>query len=365
MTARLLVSLDYEVWFTHNDDPEAVLLPPTEAILDACEAHGARATLFVDVLGMVAARNAGQGGFVDAVEDQLRRAVARGHDAQLHLHPHWLEARFEAGAWRFPADAYRLAAPGLDEAAVAQRTEALAGQGIAWLRAALRDAAYQVVAFRAGGYAIQPHDGAILQGLARAGIGIDSSVVPGMRKATGRQAVDFSAAPRLANWRVAPATGVLAPAAAGLLEIPVAAADLGPKAGLAQARFFRQPKGALIGGEGHSRDAADASAQRGRLAGRLLRSMDYGLRGWTPLILPLPAPLLLQAADSWLRQHAGAADMRFSALLHPKGFTRNALAALSDFLAGMAPRVGFETFLHAARATGPEPTLLQSAAASC
>jgi hypothetical protein len=145
----------------------------------------------------------------------------------------------------------------------------------------------------------------------------------------------------------------------------VAAADLGPASGLAQARFFRQPKGALIGGEGHSRDAADASAQRGRLAGRLARRLDYGLRGWTPLIFPLPAPLLLQAADSWLRQHEGVPDMRFSALLHPKGFTRTALAALGGFLAGMAPRVGFETFLHAARATAPEATLLQSAAASC
>jgi hypothetical protein len=365
VTARLLVSLDYEVWFTHNDDPEAVLLPPTEAILAACEAFSARATLFVDVLGMIAARQAGQHRFVDAVEDQLRRAVARGHDAQLHLHPHWLEARLEGNAWHFPAEAYRLAAHGLDAAAVAARTEVLARQGIGWLRTALRDAAYPVVAFRAGGYAIQPHDGAILKGLARAGIGIDSSVVPGMRKSTGRQAVDFTAAPRLANWRVAPETGVLAPAHAGLLEIPVAAANLGPAAGLAQARFFRQPKGTLLGGEGHSRDAADESAQQGSLAGRLARRLDYGLRGWTPLILPLPAPLLLAAAETWLRQHAGTADMRFSALLHPKGFTRTALDALGGFLAGMAPRVGFETFLHAARATTPEATLLQSAAASC
>lgn len=133
MTARLLVSLDYEVWFTANDDPVAVLLPPTEAILAACEKHGARATLFVDVLGMLAARRAGLGTFVDAVEDQLRRAVSRGHDAQLHLHPHWTEASFDGDTWRFAPDTYLLAAPGLDAAAVAARTEALAWDGIAWL----------------------------------------------------------------------------------------------------------------------------------------------------------------------------------------------------------------------------------------
>jgi hypothetical protein len=133
VSARLLVSLDYEIWFTANDDPTAVLLPPTEAILSTCEKHDARATLFVDVLGMIAARRAGLGAFVDAVEDQLRRAVDRGHDAQLHLHPHWQSATFDGTTWRFAPDTYLLAAPGLDAGAITARTEALAQQGIAWL----------------------------------------------------------------------------------------------------------------------------------------------------------------------------------------------------------------------------------------
>ncbi len=354
MTARLLVSLDYEIWFTANDDPAAVLLPPTEAILAACEAHGARATLFVDVLGMLAARRVGLGAFVDAVEDQLRRAVARGHDAQLHLHPHWQSASFDGAAWRFAPDTYLLAAPGLDAAAVTARTADLAQQGIGWLRAALRDEAYPVVAFRAGGYGIQPQDGAILRGLMRAGIRIDSSVVPGMRKRTARQAVDFSAAPDLANWHVAPETGVLVPARSGLLEIPVAAADLGPVAGLAQARWQRRTASPLLGGQGHSRDAAQENAASGTWLERLARRLDYGLRGFTPLIFPLPATLLLYAADAWLARHRSGA---FSALLHPKGFSRGGLDQLNLFLAGMASRTGFATF--------GDSTLLQSRATTC
>lgn len=354
MSARLLVSLDYEIWFTANDDPKAVLLPPTEAILAACEKHDARATLFVDVLGMLAARRAGLGSFVDAVADQLRRAVSRGHDAQLHLHPHWTEASFDGATWRFAPDTYLLATPGLDAEAVTARTAALAEQGIAWLRAALRDNAYPVVAFRAGGYGIQPQDGAILRGLMQAGIRIDSSVVPGMRKRTARQAVDFSQAPSLANWHVAPESGVLAPAREGLLEIPVAAANLGPASGLAQARLRAAPRSPLLGGVGHSRDAAFENAASGPLLDRLLRRLDYGLRGFTPLIFPLPATLLLRAADAWLARYPFGA---FSALLHPKGFTEDALAQLDRFLAGMASRSGFTTFSDSA--------LLQSAMPTC
>lgn len=342
---RLLVSLDYEPWFTRNDpDEAAVILPPAEAILACCEKHGAPATLFVDVLALERLRAVGQGGVADAIAGQVRAAVARGHDAQLHLHPHWLAAEQVDGAWRFPPDAYRLDAPGMDDDAVAARTEALARRGSDILRSAVGDAAHPVVAFRAGGYAIQPRDRAVLRGLAAAGIRIDSSVVPGMRKRTGRQAVDFSGAPALPNWRVSPEAGVLAPAAGGLLEIPVAAAALGPAAGLAQWRYFRRPPEAPIGGRGHSRDAAGEGAQQGSLAARLSRRLDYGMRGWTPLIFPLPAELLVRAADAWLAAFAGHGAIAFSALLHPKGFAPSMLAELDRFLAAISPRVGFARF---------------------
>jgi peptidoglycan/xylan/chitin deacetylase (PgdA/CDA1 family) len=349
----LLLSLDYEPWFSVNTpDEAAVIIPPTDAILATCERHGARATLFVDVLALRRLEEVGRGAIAARIAAQVADAVARDHDAQLHLHPHWLAATWDGG-WRFPADAYRLDAPDMDDDAVAARTEALARDGIARLRAAIGDPAYPVVAFRAGGYAIQPRDGAVLRGLLAAGLRIDSSVVPGMRKRTGRQAVDFTAAPALPTWRVAPETGVLAPAPRGLLEIPIAAADLGPGAGMAQARFFRRPPGALIGGAGHSRDAAEDSAASGSRVDRLRRRLDYGIRGFTPLILPLPAPLLLAAAEAWIARHAGKGVIAFSAMAHPKGFTRESLAALDAFIGGLAGRVRFATFARIEAETFP------------
>lgn len=320
------------------------MLPATEEILACCERHGAPASLFVDVLALERLRAVGRGSIASAIAAQVRAAVARGHDAQLHLHPHWLAAEYAGGQWRFPADSFRLDAPGMDDAAVAARTRALAESGIAMLREVVGDARYPVVAFRAGGYAIQPRDRAVLRGLAAAGIRIDSSVVPGMRKRTGRQAVDFSRAPPLANWRVSDRGGVLAPAGAGILEIPVAAARLGAAAGLAQWRYFRHAPEAPIGGRGDSQDEAGTSAQRGGLVSRLGRGLDYGLGGWTPLIFPLPAALLARAADAWLDRFAGSAPLAFSALLHPKGFGRAMLTELDRFLEILAPRVAFGRF---------------------
>lgn len=350
----LLLSLDYEPWFTLNEpDEAAVLLAPTEAILACCERRGAPASLFVDVLALARLREVGRGAIADAIAAQLRQVVGRGHDLQLHLHPHWLEATFADGIWRFPARKFRLDEPGMQAAAVAHRTETLARRGIACLRAAIEDPAYPVIAFRAGGYAIQPADRAVLQGLIAAGIRIDSSVVPGMRKVTGRQAVDFAAAPLQPNWRVGPAGGVLAPAAAGLLEVPVAAARLGPRAGLAQWRHFRRPAGPPIGGGGHSQDALDPAAQHGGWAGRVLRRLDYGLGGWTPLIFPLPAPLLVQAAEAWLEKFANHPAIAFSLLLHPKGFSAAMLAELDFFLGALAPRVGFARFVDLDTETFP------------
>jgi hypothetical protein len=349
----LLLSLDYEPWFSVNDpDEAAVIVPAADAILAAIEAAGARATLFVDVLALDRLHAVGRGAIAARIEAQIAAAVARGHDAQLHLHPHWLGATFDGARWRFPADAYRLDAGCADQGAVAARAESLARQGAAALRRATGNPRHPVVAFRAGGYAIQPNDGAVLAGLARAGIVIDSSVVPGMRKRTARQAVDFAAAPDLPSWRVAPASGVLHPAADGLLEVPIAACRLGPVAGLAQARFHRRPAGVLLGGAGHSRDTADA-AVRGSPIERIRRTLAYGLAGFTPLIWPMPPTLLLAATRAWLDRHAGRPGLVFSAMLHPKGFTHTGLSSLQAFLAGLPAGLRLATFVAVARETFP------------
>jgi hypothetical protein len=105
---NLLYSIDYEVFWTRNDDEIRVLVDPTERLLRQAEELGVRYTLFVDVLSLFRYRELGLPRFVDAVEHQLRGAVRRGHDVQTHLHPHWLTAERNGDEWSFDPESFLL-----------------------------------------------------------------------------------------------------------------------------------------------------------------------------------------------------------------------------------------------------------------
>lgn len=134
---NILLSIDYEVFWVDNDDECKVLVTPTEHLLRHAEELGARYTLFVDVLCLSRYRDHGDRQFVDAVEQQLRDAIRRGHDVQTHLHPHWLFASRKEGRWSFPNDRFLLGQLG-DPEHVYARTRGLLEDAQAYLEGLLR-----------------------------------------------------------------------------------------------------------------------------------------------------------------------------------------------------------------------------------
>lgn len=122
-----------------------------ERVMDICEAHGVRATFFVDT---VEALHYGQ----EEVRRWAATALERGHDVQLHLHPVWL-----GGAFRHkPLTSY---------GQEAQR-EALA-RGVELFRAAC---GHEPLVHRAGGLWANADT---LRAVAAVGIGMDASVALG------------------------------------------------------------------------------------------------------------------------------------------------------------------------------------------
>jgi hypothetical protein len=86
----LLYSNDYEVFFGANYHPEnEVLIETPERALSACEEIGVPMTLLCDLLCVWRYREQGHTLFPDSVDAQLKRAVQKGHDVQVHIHPHW------------------------------------------------------------------------------------------------------------------------------------------------------------------------------------------------------------------------------------------------------------------------------------
>ena len=122
-----------------------------ERIMDACEAHGVRATFFVDALEAL-----------HYGDDEVRRwcatALERGHDVQLHVHPIWLGGAFvHKPLTRYGYDRQREAL-----ARAAERLERLSGS------------APRV--HRSGGLWANADT---LRAVGSAGMAVDASVAPG------------------------------------------------------------------------------------------------------------------------------------------------------------------------------------------
>ena len=150
------LTLDYETWQPvpagRRIDWDADVFAPTDALLDACEAEGARLTIFAE-LGEHAFLREHQPELAARMEAQWRDAVKRGHDVQMHLHPNWLPelgARLVDGRYVWNEMLTR-ANDHPDLVALVARLKRTLEQVI---RAV--DPAYETVAFRAGGYEAQP-----------------------------------------------------------------------------------------------------------------------------------------------------------------------------------------------------------------
>ncbi len=153
---------------------EQNLFDPTRQILDLAGDLSVPVTFFTDVLCGIRFREWDSSGFSDSYEAQLQDAARRGHDVQLHLHPHWIDSTFGGGRF-VPADRYalhdfRAEAPPND-------IDGIVSRGVEFLDDVIRpvDASYRCRAFRAGGLVIEPSQEEIFVALRRQGIRFDSS----------------------------------------------------------------------------------------------------------------------------------------------------------------------------------------------
>jgi hypothetical protein len=85
------------------------------------------------------------------------------------------------------------------------------------------DPSYQCIAFRAGGYGIQPNDKELIGALLAAGFKIDSSIVPGMFLKSKVNQIDFRKIPSKLNYRMGQRYGIAREEERGIFEIPIAA----------------------------------------------------------------------------------------------------------------------------------------------
>lgn len=191
---KVFLTFDYELFF--GEDPgtiEKCMLEPTNDLFRLAENMDVQYTFFVDVGFLVAADKYDQlNDEVSKVEGQIRDMIKRGHDVQLHIHPHWERAEYKDGKWEMNVKgAYRLHDFGPEERKAIirkykKRIEELIGRKVSVLRA--------------GGWCIQPFSD--LKGaLKEEGVIADTSVIRGDFMLTDEYALDFREAPEKDEYR--------------------------------------------------------------------------------------------------------------------------------------------------------------------
>lgn len=319
---RTLLTFDYELFFGPRTGSVArTLIEPTQALAALAARYGARLVFFVDAGHLLRLRAE-----MDAVPQlradhdlicrQLERLVRAGHELELHVHPHWEDARWRDGRWRLEGTRYALHAFAPEEIADIVRRYAALVREFGGPRAAR--------AYRAGGWVIQPF-AALRAPLLQAGVCIDSTVYAGGRSQSAIQPYDFRGAPRKSRWRF-DADPLVEDPAGPFLEVPIASRRLAPWF------FWRFAAMKKLGGA-HHRAFGDGCAipmSRADLLRRLVApsASVVSMDGYK-------ASFLAQAA----REYRARGMEEFVAIGHPKALTPYALTQLERHLAAHAPEV--------------------------
>lgn len=200
MSKNIIITFDYELFF--GDEPGTVeksLINPTNLLLDALDSIEAKSTFFVDYLMLkyMLAENELTKKDANLIIKQLKEIIRRGHRIELHIHPHWIDAKFCNNKWDFSNFShYCLNSFKKDE------ITSFFIEGTQMLESIARevDSSYKVIAYRAGGWAILPF-ASMKEGFTAAGIKIDSSIIKGSIVHANGYTLDFTCAPEESMYR--------------------------------------------------------------------------------------------------------------------------------------------------------------------
>src|SRR5262245_21790008 len=156
---KVLFTSDYEIHGSGMGSPRELVVEPTTRMLDQFDRYGARLTIMADVGEILkfkeyADTTGDDRFFFGDIVRQMERAVATGHDVQLHLHSSYFNATWDEqkGFWKQDWAEYDLASLGYE------RLKELVGKGKRFLEETLRPKKpdYECFAFRAANWSMHP-----------------------------------------------------------------------------------------------------------------------------------------------------------------------------------------------------------------
>jgi hypothetical protein len=118
----------------------------------------------------------------ELIDKQISFLILKGHDIQLHLHPHWIDAVYKDSEWKFKYDRFSLHS--LSDENNPERIDTISGcirisKQLMEKEIMKYAPGYNVNIFRAGGYLIEPF-AKLKNAFEHNNIYVDSSILPGM-----------------------------------------------------------------------------------------------------------------------------------------------------------------------------------------
>lgn len=324
MRGHLILTVDYEIFGNGLGCVDSCVTNPAERLARLCETYNAPLTFFVEVLEFIAMeKDIRTRQYAEAVIGQLKGLVCKGHDAQLHLHPQFVNAEWDGKIWKV-SDKWRCG--DLSEEEILR----LVVQGKAWLQERVFDSpeGNQCLAFRAGGWCIQPSQ-LVLKALHQAAFLIDSTVAPGLQNSTPGEWCEFRRAPKKAWWRIS--KDVCLEAEEGkLFEVPIVTGKIAPWAHLSAIRKHKKDNGGLAEGcVGNYMGPGGAAGRINTIVSKLF-SLGRVMLDFSTM----PAHVMIAVTKYWIDQHETEVNrpLPIVAIAHTKNFTEASEQHLADYL---------------------------------
>jgi hypothetical protein len=190
-----IFSFDVELYFGRNPGTtEKNIIEPVTALLDLASKKKIPLTFFFDAghlnfLERFKAKSVSLSNEYNSLAKLLLRMKGEGHDVQLHVHPHWEDAKYDGG-WQF--NTTRFSPVSFDQDEFIQ----LFGRYKNSLDSIIQD---RSTSFRAGGFCLHANK-AWNEIFTQYGIEVDSSVYFGGYENSPTHFYDFRTVPKEAHW---------------------------------------------------------------------------------------------------------------------------------------------------------------------
>jgi hypothetical protein len=204
---NIILTFDYELFGDGSGNMFTHLIEPTNQILQLCEKHNIKTTIFFEVLEYLKLKEEWEKGNtmgytdnpVKAIEQQIQQAAIDRHDIQLHIHPQWHNAKYENGKWQLNLNNWRLGDfKGENNYCIKELISDCKTALEKLIKSVKPD--YKCIGLRAGGYNIMPST-EVYAAMVELGMKFDSSIYPGGYETGNLSKYDYRNVPmELDHW---------------------------------------------------------------------------------------------------------------------------------------------------------------------